>query len=89
MRLTNEEDDRSSSISSHFVLRDGGASDESGGRILNLHFREKDFAVLGEFQLARSIDEHLERASGACRSAGVSRGGDGVKWRNGSYRGWI
>ena len=59
-KFSDQQDNRSSSISNLIILGNSSPSDHSSGGILDLHFREEDLAVLGHFNLTRAIDKHLK-----------------------------
>ena len=61
--LSNKEDYGGGPVTNLIILRNGGTGDHGSSRVLDLHLREEDLAVLCHFDLAGTIDEHLESAS--------------------------
>ena len=49
---------------SNVILSCSGTGNEGSGRMLNLHLVEKNIAVLGEFDLSRTVNKHFKSALG-------------------------
>mmetsp|Transcript_903 Transcript_903/g.569 ORF Transcript_903/g.569 Transcript_903/m.569 type:complete len:422 (-) Transcript_903:70-1335(-) len=58
--LTNEENIGGGTITSNIILSSGSTSDHSSSWVLDLHFVEKNATVLGQFDLSRASNEHLD-----------------------------
>ena len=64
-KFPNKKDNRGGAVANLIILRDRCTRNHSSSGILNLHLGEEDLAVLGHFDLACAIDQHLEGASWA------------------------
>eukprot|EP00754_Rhynchopus_humris_P017203 Rhum_TRINITY_DN14549_c14_g1::Rhum_TRINITY_DN14549_c14_g1_i1::g.98893::m.98893 len=64
-RLANHNDGRRRAVAGLVVHRRGGARDEGGGGVLDLHLAEEHGAVLRHLDLAGTADKHLHRAHGS------------------------
>ena len=61
-QLAHDEHRRGGAIAGDVVLRGRDARDHARGRVLDLHLVEEGVAVLGQLDVARARDEHLQRA---------------------------
>jgi len=57
--LTNEKNVGGGTITSDIILSSGSTSNHSGSRVLDLHLMEQDATILGQFNLSRASNEHL------------------------------
>ena len=64
-KFPNKKDNRGGAVANLIILRDRCTRNHSSRGILNLHLGEEDLAVLGHFDLACAIDQHLEGTSWA------------------------
>lgn len=63
--LSNQKHVGSRSVAGDLVLGGSGAGNHGGRWVLDLHLAQQDFAVLGQLDLAGSVDEHLDCSFGA------------------------
>mmetsp|Transcript_45383 Transcript_45383/g.150482 ORF Transcript_45383/g.150482 Transcript_45383/m.150482 type:complete len:216 (+) Transcript_45383:2210-2857(+) len=62
--LADDEDGGGGAVAGDVVLRGGDARNHARGRVLDLHLVQQRVPVLGELDVARAADKHLERALG-------------------------
>ena len=62
-KFADKEHDRGGAVADLVVLSDSGTSDHSSSRVLDLHLGEENLAVLGHFDLPRTVHEHFESST--------------------------